>query len=306
MANVRKPVPLNPMRSFAVASRHPNFTSAARELGVSQVAVSRQIAILEDYLGVQLFERGNRSARLTDMGRVFGQEIAGLFDEIEVATEQLLQKESGSTIKLRVYPSVAHYWLLPRLKDFYALYPGLRVRLDTRVNPLDFRGTHLDAAIQLGNGMWREARSRKLFNERIDVVGSPAYLDSIGPVRSPEDVRMGELLHSHYRRRAWEQWSTKMGVELDYRQGSEFDSSLLTYSAAAQGFGLAVGQIDLLLDQIEAGDLAAPLQLPLETGLAFHVVWPTNVSVNTKTRRFIDWLLKQAGQSPEFFAESPR
>jgi LysR family transcriptional regulator, glycine cleavage system transcriptional activator len=305
MANVRKPVPLNPMRSFAVASRHPNFTSAARELGVSQVAVSRQIAILEDYLGVQLFERGNRSARLTDMGRVFGQEIAGLFDEIEVATEQLLQKESGSTIKLRVYPSVAHYWLLPRLKDFYALYPGLRVRLDTRVNPLDFRGTHLDAAIQLGNGMWREARSRKLFDERIDVVGSPSYLDSIGPVRSPEDVRAGELLHSHYRRRAWEQWSAKMGVELDYRQGSEFDSSLLTYSAAAQGFGLAVGQIDLLLDEIEAGGLVAPLQQPLETGLAFHVVWPTNVSVNTKTRRFIDWLLKQAGQSPEFFAKSP-
>jgi LysR family glycine cleavage system transcriptional activator len=304
MANVRKPVPLNPMRSFAVASRHPNFTSAARELGVSQVAVSRQIAILEDYLGVQLFERGNRSARLTDIGRAFGQEIGGLFEEIEVATDQLLKKEGSSTIQLRVYPSVAHYWLLPRLKDFYALYPDLRVRLDTRVSPLDFRGTHLDAAIQLGNGMWREAKSRKLFDERIDVVGSPSYLASIGPIRLPEDVHAGELLHSRYRRRAWEQWCSARGVELDYRHGTEFDSSLLTYSAAIQGFGLAVGQIDLLSDEIRTGRLAAPLQHPLETGLAFHVVWPTSVSVNTKTRRFIDWLLKQAGQTPEFFAKS--
>ncbi len=306
MANFRKPVPLNPMRSFAVASRHLNFTSAARELGVSQVAVSRQIAILEDYLGVQLFERGNRSTRLTDIGKVFGQEIAGLFEEIEVATDELLKKESGSTIKLRVYPSVAHYWLLPRLKDFHANHPGLRVRLDTKVSPLDFRGTHLDAAIQLGNGMWRESRSRKLFDERVDVVGSPSYLASISPIRSPKDVRSGELLHSHYRRRAWEQWAGAMGVDLDYQQGSEFDSSLLTYSAAIQGFGLAVGQIDLLVGEIEAGRLVAPLQQPLETGLAFHVVWPTNVSVNTKTRRFIDWLLKQAEQSPEFFAESRR
>jgi LysR family glycine cleavage system transcriptional activator len=296
-----KALPLNPMRAFAVASRHRSFTAAARELGVTQVAVSRQIATLEGFLGVQLFERANRTARLTDVGRAYGQEISGLFDEIEAATKRLVLKESASTIQLRVYPSVAHFWLLPRLADFTRQNPDLRVRFDTTVEPLDFRGTQLDVAIQVGTGLWREARAVKLFDERIDVVGAPAYVDLIGPISAPADVAQAELLHSRYRRRAWEQWAEILGVHLNFREGIEFDSSLLTYSAAKQGLGLAVAQVDLLEEAIAAHQLVAPLGRPITTGQSFYVVWPTSTSVNAKTRRFIDWLLGQAEKAPVFF-----
>ena len=92
METRRLNLPLNPLRAFAVASRHKTFTAAAQELGVSQVAISRQIAILENYLNVSLFERSTRSAKLTEIGRAFGSEIAGLFDDIESATQRIIKQ----------------------------------------------------------------------------------------------------------------------------------------------------------------------------------------------------------------------
>ena len=83
--------------------------------------------------------------------------------------------------------------------------------------------------------------------------------------------------------------------------GTEFDSSLLTFSAAQQGFGLAIGQLGILDDVIAEGRLVRPLDMRIPTGAAFYITWPTTVSVNVKTKRFIDWLLEQVGEPPEFF-----
>ncbi|MCF8483008.1 MAG: LysR family transcriptional regulator [Rhodospirillum sp.] len=294
-------LPLNPLRAFSIASRHRTFTAAANHMGVSQVAISRQIAILENYLGVKLFERSSRSVKLTDVGRAFGHEIAGLFDDLERATQRLLTDENESTINLRIYPTFAHHWLLPRLADFKRLHPEYRIRLDTVVEPLDFRGTHLDVALQLGQGSWRDAKCRKLFNETVDVVCSPDYAAQFDDFQPLGRLEEAELLHAKYRRREWEIWAAEAGVEINHRKGTEFDSSLLLYSATKQGFGLAVGQVDLLRKELDDGELVRPLNRPLETGSAFYVIWPTMKSVSTKTRRFIDWLLDQAGERPEFY-----
>ena len=301
MEDRRLGIPLNPLRAFAVASRHKTFTAAAAELGVTQVAISRQITTLENYLNVSLFERGTRSAKLTDVGRAFGSEIAGLFDDIERATNRLIAHETESTINLRVHPTFAQLWMIPRLPDFFQKYPGVRVRFDTRIEPLDFRGTHLHLAVQLGSGNWRDARCRKLFDEEVDVVCSAAYLQQSGGISTPKDVAGAELLHSRYRRRAWEYWSRSVGIDLHHQQGIEFDTSLLTYAAAENGFGLAVGQLGLLDNIIEAGRLVRPLNMRVPTKSAFYAVWPTMVSVNVNTKRFVDWMLLQVGESPEFF-----
>ena len=294
-------LPLNPLRSFAVASRHKTFTAAAKELGVSQVAISRQISILEDFLDVSLFERGVRSAKLTEVGRAFGLEISGLFDDLERATQRMISHETEGTVNLRVHPTVAHHWLMPKLLDFTRRHPDIRVRFDTRVEPLDFRGTHLDVALQLGNGDWRDARTRKLWDEEVDVVCNQTYLDSIGGLERAEDVSKGELLHSRYRRRAWEFWARAVNVDMDFNTGTDFETSLLTLSAAQQGFGLAIGQLALLDGEIAEGRLVRPLNRAIPTGAAFYVIWPTTVSVSVKTKRFIDWLLDQANQPREFF-----
>ncbi|EMS97432.1 LysR family transcriptional regulator [Agrobacterium tumefaciens str. Cherry 2E-2-2] len=301
MTPSRLNLPLNPLRAFAIASRHKTFTAAAAELGVSQVAISRQIAILENYLDLTLFERGTRSAKLTDAGRTFGAEIAGLFDEIEAATDRIVSREIQNTVSLRVYPTFAHYWLMPRLATFTDKFPNTHIRFDTKVEPMDFRGTHLDVAIQLGSGSWREAKCRKLFDEEIDVVCGQRYFERHPAITNPADVVGHELLNARYRRRSWAFWAESMNVDISQNRSVEFDTSLLTFSAAEHGFGLAIGQLGMLDKCFEEGKLLRPINRPLPTGQAFYVVWPTTASVNVTTKRFIDWLLEQVDQSPEFF-----
>ncbi len=294
-------LPLNPLRAFAIASRHKTFTSAAKHMGISQVAISRQISILENFLELQLFIRGARSVKLTEAGRNLGQEISGLFDELEQATQSVLSNERENMINLRIYPTLAQHWLLPRLNDFQALYPAYRIRFDTAVEPLDFRGTHLDVAIQLGQGTWRDARSRKLFDEVVDVVCSPSYARDRNGFATKADSEGAELLHAKYRRNEWEIWVAETGMSLNQLDGQEFDSSLLAYSAAQHGFGLALGQIDLLSLDLEAERLVRPFDKPVATGSSFHVIWPTMKSVSPKARHFIDWLLDTSGEPREFF-----
>jgi len=306
MDDVYRTLPLNPMRAFAIASRHKTFTAAANHMGVSQVAISRQIAILEAYLGVKLFERNSRSVKLTEVGRNLGTELGKLFDDLEAVTQRTMANEAETTIKLRIYPTLAHHWLLPRLSDFINRYPDYKIRINTVVEPLDFRGTHLDVAIQLGHGAWRDARCRKMFDEEVDAVCSPSYAARFNGFANPSDLGRAELLHARYRRREWDIWAAETGVELNQREGTEFDSSLLVYSAAKQGFGLALGQIALLTPEFTSGELIRPLNKTVETGAAFHVIWPTMKSASTKTRVFIDWLLEQSGQTPEFFRRTSR
>ena len=299
-------LPLNPLRTFAVASRHKSFTNAAREMGITQVAVSRQIAILEGYLGVQLFERGARSVKLTEHGRSFGLEIAPLFDSLEIATMRVLAQERQKRINLRIYPTLAHYWLFPNLSDFTNAFPDFEVRLDTTVEPLDFRGTHLDVAIQLGDGHWKDAKARSLFPERLNVVCSPSYAEKLGRISRDGPEHPATLIHSRYRRRAWNDWMEMTGMQIAAGRELEYETSLLAYSAAIAGIGLSVGQVDILENELRSGSLVLPFATPIQSGADFYVIWPTTKSVSTQSKRFVDWLLVMCGQKPEFFPDNAR
>ncbi len=296
MDDTRRDLPLNQLRTFSITARHSTLTAAAQHLGVSQVAVSRQIKALEEFLGVKLFERGPRSVRLTDAGRLFGHEVAEAFDKLDDATHRFLSEEGAKTINLRIYPTLAHHWLLPRLSGFLRAHPDWRIHLDTAVKPLDFRNTELDVAVQLGHGDWSNARSRKLFDEVIDVVCSPTYAEGMADAVAGRILAGTDLLHAKYRRRVWEIWAEAAGVAIDRNRGLEFDSSLLAYNAAERGYGLAIGQVDLLERELADGRLVRPFDSPVRTGAAFYVVWPTMKSVPPQVRQFIDWLVAACGE----------
>ena len=292
MEKRHRDLPLNQLRTFSIAARHSTLTAAARYMGISQVAVSRQIKALEDFLGVRLFERGPRSVRLTDAGRLFGHEIAEAFDKLDDATHRFLSEESADTINLRIYPTLAHHWLLPRLSGFVESHPECRICLDTTVKPLDFRNTELDVAIQLGNGDWSNARALKLFDEVIDVVCSPDYAARLQESVARRNLAGADMLYARYRRRVWDVWAERAGVSIDRNRGLEFDSSLLAYNAAERGYGLAIGQMDLLENELAEGRLVRPFNSPVDTGSAFYVIWPTMKSLPAHVRHFIDWLVR--------------
>ena len=154
--------PLNALKAFEAAARHLSFTKAAEELFVTQAAISHQIKTLEEYLGLKLFRRRNRSLSLTEDGQGYYQEIRSIFSAICDATEQLMARNAKGTLTITMPPGFAIQWMVPRLKQFSQLHP----EIDVRIKAVDQdEGTlidDVDLAIYYGDGNWPDLLLYKL------------------------------------------------------------------------------------------------------------------------------------------------
>ena len=288
--------PLNPLRVFEAVARLGSFTKGADELHVSQSAVSRQISLLEDYLQVKLFNREQRGISLTEAGRTYQQEIGPAFARIVAATQDLLTQSRGGPLRVRAYTTFAAKWLMGRLPAFQDAYPEIDVQLSTDVTPADFSSDELDLAIQFGDGAWPGVKCDRLFDDCITPVCSPALLDKPGaPLRSTDDLKHHRLLHSRYRKDDWPYWLAAVDrpALAEHRDNMVFSSSILTYQAAVDGLGVAIGQVRLLDQEFDSGTLVCPLPRVVRKGLAYYLLRPQRDSMPRKVTVFRDWLLEQ-------------
>lgn len=289
----RKIPPLNPLRTFEAAARHRSFTRAAEELLVSQSAVSRQIQVLEDYLGVPLFVREARGTQLSPAGEKYFAEIGPAFQLLASATERLYKTAAGAPLKIKVYATFAAKWLMKRLPRFQAQHPDIAVRISTAVTPVDFARDQVDAAIQLGRGNWPGGDATRLFGDEIAPVCSPTLLEG-RQLLKPEQLAQFPLLHSHYRRSDWPDWFASVNSSMaEEGEPTVFPSSLLTYQAAVDGLGIAMGQLPLLQDELATGVLVRPLPQTLRRDLAYYLVLPRDKAIDSRLRAFRDWLLTE-------------
>jgi len=288
--------PLNPLHVFEVAARFGNFTRAAEELSVTQSAVSRQIGTLEDYLNVRLFNRDRAGVSLTKAGKEYFRDIEVAFATIAMSTSRLMGKGGPQALHVSVYPTFAVKWLGPRIKDFNAAYPLVQLRVTATVRDLDFVGEGIDLAIRLLPDSEAEPRFIKLFSDMIQPVCSPKLLEEVGaPLNSVKALGKFRLLHSRYRRSDWRDWLTAMNVTEFADRSIEFPSSVLTYQAAVEGMGIAMGQTRLLEQEFKTGKRVSLFDPPLERPMSYYVVWPKRMEPNYRARAFIYWLQRQLG-----------
>jgi len=291
----RRMPPLNPLHVFEVSARLGGFSRAAAELNVTQSAVSRQIAVLENYLGARLFHRERNGARLTEAGAQFAAEIAEPFARIAAAAGRLTDQKPNTPLRVCAYATFATKWLIPRLPKFHERYPRAQIRVSNRVQPVDFSRETVELAIQLGSGHWPGSRATLLFKDVIQPVCSPALASKLMRV---SDLAEQTLLHSYYRRRDWSDWLAAVGhAELPVDNGMMFDSSVLTYQAAVEGLGVAMGQLALLSSELESGQLV-PLFEPVERPLGYYLVWPTDRPESQKIETFRNWLIEEISRDP--------
>ena len=294
----RKLPPLNPLRTFEAAARLGSFTRAADELLVTQSAVSRQIGVLEDYLGIALFLRDAKGVQLTAAGQQYHGEIGPAFQLLTTATERLRKSASGAPLKIRVYATFAAKWLMRRLPQFQELNPDISVRISTAVAPVDFARDGVDAAIQLGRGEWPGSNAVLLFADDIAPVCAPRLVAGATLPLSLSVLGRFRLLHSHYRRSDWPDWLASVGeVVAEDVDPITFPSSLLTYQAAIDGLGVAMGQLPLLADELSSGALVRPFAHSLRRGLAYYLVVPGSAGQRQAEglRLFSQWLLAECG-----------
>ncbi|MGM5024043.1 transcriptional regulator GcvA [Tardiphaga sp. 367_B4_N1_1] len=285
--------PLNPLHVFDVAARHLSFTRAAAELRVTQPAISRQITTLESFLGIRLFERDRHGLRLTSEGEEFQRQIAPAFRIIANATSGVMATGKAEPLKIRVYTTFAAKWLIPRLPSFYVAYPNIKLNISNVVAPIDFQKDKVDLAVQFGAGKWPGVETELLFKDIIQPLCSPKLLKR-ARLAELDDLSKVQLLHSHYRSADWPDWLMAVKrPDLLTDPGMSFPSSVLTYQAAIEGVGVAVGQLFLLRNEIRDGTLVPLFDAPFERPMAHYVAWPKSRPVSRKARSFIHWLKGQ-------------
>jgi len=292
--------PLNPLKVFEVVARTSNLTTAANELGVSQSAVSRQISVLEEYLGVQLFTRERVGVRLTEVGNAYAQRIGPAFDTISEATKFITQKYSDNIIRLRTYTTLTARWLIPRLPRFKVQYPDIEVTIANSSAPLNFGSEQCDMAIVFGDGCWPDAEATLLLEDVIEPVCSPSFFETVQGSSDPREALRGKrLLVSKYRKNDWPSWLEHAGIDDMFEKSEKmvFSSSLLTWQAAMDGLGIAIGQQQMLDADIKAGRLIRPFSRPLKTGKGHYMVTPSLQRYSRKIASFKDWLVHEAEES---------
>lgn len=286
----RRLPPLNALRTFEVAARHLSFTDAARELFVTQAAVSHQIKALEQFLGIRLFRRAHRRLLLTEAGQQYFRELRPLFEQLHEVTEKLLSKRASGTLTVSLTPSFAISWLVPRLSEFAARHPEIDVRIKAVDREEDHLDQDVDVAFFYGRGRWPGLIAQQLHAEYRIPVCSPALAAQL---REPDDLRSQTLLHDGSRQ-DWKRWLRQAGSrQVNADAGPVFSHSTLAQQAAILGQGVALGHSTLAKPDLEAGRLVCPFKQALLSRNAYHLVYSEDERDNGKIQAFRDWVVEK-------------
>ncbi|AMO47378.1 LysR family transcriptional regulator, glycine cleavage system transcriptional activator [Kosakonia oryzendophytica] len=292
--------PLNALRVFDAAARHLSFTRAADELFVTQAAVSHQIKSLEDFLGLKLFRRRNRSLLLTEEGQSYFQDIKEIFSQLNEATRKLQARSAKGALTVSLLPSFAIQWLVPRLSSFNSAYPGIDVRIQAVDREEDKLADDVDVAIFYGRGNWPGLRVEKLYAEYLLPVCSPLLLTGDKPLKKPDDLAQHTLLHDASRR-DWQTYTRQLGLNLNVQQGPIFSHSSMVLQAAIHGQGIALANNVMAQSEIEAGRLVCPFNDVLVSKNAFYLVCHDSQAELGKIAAFRQWILAKAANEQEKF-----
>jgi len=296
----RRLPPLNALRAFEAAGRHFSFTRAAEELCVTPGAISRQIKLLEDVLGVELFARTGRDLRISDEARDYVVALSDVFDQVDRATKKLMSAHRGRSLRIHCAMTFTLRWLVPRLPLFHRLYPKREIQLATSMAPVPANQLNLgdiDLAIQQGTGDFPGLIAYRLAGSTLVPVCSPDLIEKLPKKPTIDWFREQTLLHSMARPNDWRDWlDAAGGRDIDDQRGLHFESSSLAYQSAIEGIGVAIGQMALVTDDLAAGRLVAPYDFVHDNGNAYYLTYAKHAESNPALIEFRDWILEQAAE----------
>jgi len=291
--------PLNPLLAFEAASRHLNFTKAARELNVTQGAISHQIAVLEEYFGAKLFERKSNQLELTPSAAAYAETLHAAFDDVRRATVSFSTAVSPrTTLTIKGYPLLLSRWLTPRLPAFSRQFPHIDLRLVSvsGASLVDFENQDIDIGIRYGRGRWKGLTSHLLFADELVPVCTKALAKTLH-LKSARDLVAKPLLQTHARAGDWPDWFSCAGVDDEnaLKQLTSFEDLGIVLRFAIEGSGIAILQKNYVEDDLREGRLVIPCAPVLRRDLGYHLVTPINSAKDSKVKEFSNWLLANLG-----------
>lgn len=306
--------PLGSLRAFEAAARHLSFKLAAEELHVTPAAISQQIKGLEDYLGVRLFVRLTRALAITPQGEAMLPGIRAGFDCLAEAVGSVHADAAGG-LNVTAPPSFATRWLVPRLPDFAAAHPDIRLRLSSSSDSVDRRGrgrrvendasdpraVDSDLSIRYGTGHYPGCVVERLLAPDWVPVCSPRLPVEARPLLTPADLARHVLIHDETidtegRQPGWREWLAAAGVSsVDSERGPRFGNAVLAVEAALDGQGVALALRPLVEADLAVGRLIVPFDIAVPSPFAYFLVMRRAVAARTPVVAFRNWLLAQTG-----------
>lgn len=302
MVSLRRTISsLGALSTFEAAARLESFTRAATELGVTQAAVSRQIKQLEAELNSALFVRAHRKVVLTPQGVALSSVLSGSFQRIAEMIETIRQPVVNDSIAVGATLAFTHFWLLPRLSEFRAAYPDIKLRLVAEDSITDLRRDRLDLSIRYGKPPFDDARSLARIADVVFPVCSPRLLARLGMQAATAELAKMPLLASDWVDPAWLSWRSwaKLAGESP-AIGKASDTSRLRFNhytdtvhAALHGEGVALGWATLINPYLTEGRLipVGGRRVMLEEG--YHVLQPLGRDPSPAAIAFRDWIIDQ-------------
>lgn len=292
--HVRAPSTMS-LLCLEASARLLSFTAAAKELRLTQGAVSRQIQTLEDRLGVKLFTRRREALVLTDAGRYYLGEIGPLLQRLERATANVMAlKGRGGSLSLSVGASVGTYWLIPRLPAFTRDHGEITLNLGTRVGPVDFRTTAVDASLEFGDGQREGVHSEFVLPLILSPYAAPAWIARYGKGIDANTPR-SSLIHHQTLPDAWDEWFRLEGIAGEAgREGPRYEIMSMALNASVAGMGVALLPPYMADDMVAAGRLKRLSRRKWRYAKGYYLVYPEESAPMQSLQIFRAWLLEQA------------
>ena len=289
---MRRIPPLSAVRVFEAAARHENFTAAAIELGMTQAAVSYQIKVLEERLGVPLFRREKKRVLLTEAGKRAAPQISSAFDTLE-ATFAGIRADDGAVLTISTSNTFANTWLAWRLGSFQVAHPEMAVRLLTSDKLADFVTDDVDVGIRIGKGGWPGLDEHRLIQIDYTPMCSPGFLARHGPLTPRDLMRLPRISPQED---CWSVWLREAGIDVPQERpqgGVRLDSQANEGHAAMAGQGVAMLTPFFWRNDLADGKLVRPFDQVSMWGPSYWLVYPSARRGVTKVKRFREWLLAE-------------
>jgi len=284
--------PLTALRCFEAVARLGGVTHAARELHVTHSAVSQQIRVLEETLGVALFVREARGLRPTEEGRFYALEVRAALRDITQATRRVLARPHESELVIATLPSFAQHWLVPRLPGFRQAHPYYRLRLVTSLQLEDLRHGGSDIGIRMGQGHWPDVAQQKLFDDEMIVVAAPHFAlapDGRFPATAEEVIEC-PLLSSPDA--PWADWcaAAQVAQPAAARVVLSANDSNVVIGAALLGQGVALERRSLVAHALARGELVQITTVRVPYRYPYWLVWQQRETLSAQQAHFAQWL----------------
>ncbi|MBW3697783.1 LysR family transcriptional regulator [Vibrio sp. T187] len=279
------------LHTFSVAAKYLSFTMAAKELCLTQSAVSHRIRKLEDQLKFTLFIRKTRKLELTPEGTRVLTMLNTSFELIFSELNDIQNGELSGELYIGTSPYFASAWLLPKLKSFRDLYPNLSIKLLTKQHEVDFQFDPIDLGIFYGEGHYPDHFSERLFVGKRVPVCTPEYAKQFKLFGNPHHLKDVNFIHSGGHG-AWKYWLDQVGLDIDCTQKYDLFTHEHTCAAALQSMGVSLGRLEFDRHLLESGELVAPFPI-IDSHKGYDMVCPQGMQSRVKYQAFSKWIRSQ-------------